>query len=62
VSLWAVASIAVSMLSQLWPALPTGLAPSEARTATAVAVARDALLALAAGWLARRRRDAGDAP
>lgn len=58
VAIWACASIAVAMLSQLWPALPTGRAPSEARIATAFAVARDALLALAAAWLARRPRDA----
>jgi hypothetical protein len=57
VALWAAASIGVSVLSQAWPALPTGRAPSEARIATAVAVARDALLALAAAWLARRGRE-----
>lgn len=62
VAFWAAASIAVTMLSQLWPALPTGRAPSEARVAAAFAVTRDALLALAAAWLARRRRDARHSP
>lgn len=56
VAIWAAASIAVSMLSQAWPALPTGRAPSEARVATVLAVARDALLALAAIGLARGPR------
>jgi hypothetical protein len=56
VAIWAAASIAVSMLSQAWPALPTGRAPSEARIATALAVVRDVLLALAAVTLARRGR------
>lgn len=54
VSWWACASIGVTLLARLWPELPTGLAPSEARVVARVAIGRDGVLALAAAWLARR--------
>ena len=53
VALWARASIGATLLERLWPELPTSLAPSEARLAAVAAVVRDAVLALAALWLAR---------
>jgi hypothetical protein len=53
VSLWFVAAIGATLLERTWPVLPTSLAPSEARLAALAAVARDAVLALAAAWLAR---------
>jgi hypothetical protein len=58
---WAVGSIAVTLIERAWPALPSGLAPSEARVVAAAAVARDAAIACGAVWLARRgRADDGD--
>jgi hypothetical protein len=60
VAFWACASMASTMLSQARPALPAGRAPSEARIVAAIAVARDALVALGAARLARARRDGRD--
>ena len=53
VAWWACAAIATTLLEGAWPELPTGLAPSEARLATRASAVRDAVLALAAAWLAR---------
>jgi hypothetical protein len=53
VSWWACASIGATLLARVWPELPTGLAPSEARLVAAAAIVRDGALALAAAWLAR---------
>jgi hypothetical protein len=53
VSWWACASIATTLLARVWPELPTGLAPSEARLVAIAAIVRDSLLALVAAWLAR---------
>ena len=53
VALWACGAIGATLLGRLWPELPTSLAPSEARLAAIAAVVRDAVLALAAAWLAR---------
>jgi hypothetical protein len=56
VALWACAAIGATLLERAWPELPTGLAPSEARVVASAAIARNAMLALAAVWLARRSR------
>jgi hypothetical protein len=53
VARWACAAIGATVLQQTWPVLPTGYAPSEARVVALAAAARDAVLALAAAWLAR---------
>jgi hypothetical protein len=53
VAWWACAAIATTLLGAAWPELPTGLAPSEARVVTLATAVRDAVLALAAAWLAR---------
>lgn len=53
VTWWACASIGATLLARLWPELPTGLAPSEARLVALAAIARDGVLALVASWLAR---------
>ena len=53
VALWACGAIGATLLESLWPELPTGLAPSEARLAAIAAIARDLVLALIAVWLAR---------
>jgi len=53
VALWAGAAIGVTLLERACPALPTSLAPSEARVAAIAAMVRDAALALTALWLAR---------
>jgi hypothetical protein len=53
VAVWACAAIGVTLLERAWPELPTSLAPSEARLAALAAIARDALLAGVAVWLAR---------
>ena len=47
------APIGATLLARLWPELPSSLAPSEARLVAVAAVARDAVLALVAAWLAR---------
>jgi hypothetical protein len=52
-ALWACAAIGSTLLERAWPVLPTQLAPSEGRVLAVAAVARDAVLALAAAWLAR---------
>jgi len=53
VALWACGAIGATLLERLWPELPSGLAPSEARLAAIAAIARDLVLALVAVWLAR---------
>ncbi len=53
VALWACAAIVATLVEHAWPELPTGLAPSEARVVALAAAVRDAVLALAAAWLAR---------
>lgn len=53
VAWWAAASIGVTLLARVWPELPTGLAPSEARLVAGAAIVRDAVLTLVAAWLAR---------
>jgi hypothetical protein len=53
VALWACGAIGATLLSRLWPVLPSSLAPSEARLVAMAAVARDTLLALVAAWIAR---------
>jgi hypothetical protein len=53
VAWWACGAIGATLLARLWPELPSGLAPSEARLAAIAAVVRDAVLALVAAWLAR---------
>jgi hypothetical protein len=53
VAAWACAAIGATLLARLWPELPTGLAPSEARVVAWIVVAADATLALVAVWLAR---------
>jgi hypothetical protein len=60
VALWACGAIGATVLARVWPELPTNLAPSEARLAAIAAIARDAMLALVAAWLARADA-AGDA-
>ena len=63
VSWWACASIGTTLLARVWPELPTGLAPSEARIVALAAIVRDSVLALVAAWLARgdAAADAGPA-
>jgi hypothetical protein len=53
VALWACGAIGATLLSRLWPVLPSSLAPSEARLVAVVAVARDTVLALVAAWIGR---------
>ena len=53
VALWACGAIGATLLSRLWPVLPSSLAPSEARIVAVAAVARDTVLALVAAWIGR---------
>jgi hypothetical protein len=53
VALWACGAVGATLLARWWPELPSDFAPSEARLVAAVAVVRDAVLALVAAWLAR---------
>jgi hypothetical protein len=53
VALWSCGAIAVTLLQRLWPELPTGLAPSEARLAAVAALVFSVMLALVSAWLAR---------
>ena len=62
VSWWACASIVTILLARVWPELPTGLAPSEARLVAFAGIVRDGALALVAAWLARGDGAADAAP
>jgi hypothetical protein len=53
VALWACGAIGATLLARLWPELPTGLAPSEARRAAVASVVCGTVLALVAAALAR---------
>jgi hypothetical protein len=53
VALWACGAIGATLLARLWPELPTGFAPSEARLVAVAAVVRDAVLAVVAASFAR---------
>ena len=53
VALWACAAIGATLLSRLWPVLPSSLAPSEARVAAVAALVFSVMLALVSAWLAR---------
>jgi hypothetical protein len=60
VALCAAGGVAATLLERLWPELPTGLAPSEARAGAWVAVVRDVGLVLVAVRLAYRDHAARD--
>jgi hypothetical protein len=60
VAWWCLASIGATIAGRVWPELPTGWAPSEARVVAALAVAVDLAGAAVAAVLARRERAARD--